>query len=60
MSQSDQLQTSARRGAYDDAQKVVRERNEEARRNAKKERADSDRRLAAEQRQRDERAGVYR
>ena len=60
MSNTDQRQTSARSGAWDDAQKQVRDRNEEARRNAKREREESDRRLAAEQRQRDERAGVYR
>ncbi len=47
-------------GAWQDAQKQVRERNDEARRVAKQQRAQTDRREAAEQLERDARAGVYR
>ena len=48
------------RGAYDDAQKRIRERNDEARRVAKRQRAEADRRDAVGRSQREARDGVYR
>jgi len=46
--------------AYEEAQRQVRERNDEARRAGKKERTDTERRAAAAQRMRDQRDGVDR
>jgi hypothetical protein len=46
--------------AYEEEQRGVRERNDEARRAGKKERDDNDRRAAAAQRARDLRDHVYR
>lgn len=64
MSKSDERKdtqhTGPARGAYEDAQKQVRERNDAARQAAKQQRADDERRTASGQRERDEQAGVYR
>ena len=57
---TDGQHTGPERGAYDNAQKAVRERNEEARRVAKKQRAEADRRDATARNEREERHGVYR
>ncbi len=57
---NDSGHTGPARGAYEEAQKQVRERNEEARRNAKKQRADEDQRNAAAKSKREQRDGVYR
>jgi hypothetical protein len=46
--------------AYEEAQRQVRERNDEARRAGKKERTDTERRAQAAQRMRDLRNGVDR
>jgi len=46
--------------AYEEAQRQIRERNDEARRAGKKERDDTERRAAAAQRMRDKRDGVDR
>jgi hypothetical protein len=48
------------RGAYDEAQKGIRERNDEARRVAKKQKADDEHRAQVGRNQRDARDGVYR
>ena len=46
--------------AYEEAQRRIRERNDEARRAGKKERDDTERRAAAAQRMRDKQHGVDR
>ena len=46
--------------AYEEAQRQLRERNDEARRAGKKERTDTERRVAAAQRVRDKQHGVDR
>jgi hypothetical protein len=56
----DQQGKTSGAGAWEDSQRRVKERNEETRRLAKKERAETERRVQAAQRMRDQRAGVYR
>lgn len=56
----DDNQLSTRRGAYEDAQREIRERNEAASQAAKKQRAEADRRDATARDRRYERDGVYR
>ena len=46
--------------AWQEAQRAVRDRNDEARRAGNKERADKERRADADQRARDKRGGVFR
>lgn len=47
-------------GAYEEQQKALRERNDQARQVAKQERADTERRAAATRRDADRRDNVYR
>ena len=60
MSNAEQRHQGPGRQAWDEAQKTVRARNDEARRVAKQQRADDDRRHATERLKRDVRDGVYR
>ena len=60
-SQPNQKQSKPAGGdAWAEAQRAIRDRNDDARRAGKKERLDSERRHEAEQRARDQRAGVVR
>ena len=46
--------------SWEESQREIRERNDEARRAGNKERADKERRADADQRARDKRGGVFR